>query len=575
MSTLRLCARCKSPSKQLKKCIRCKTVAYCSKQCQTAHWKNGGHKITCEILAHIHGCDDDANLFLVAEEGECAICKQAIVAGALTRALPCEHSGRFHLACMRDLERRGVATACPVCRRAIPHFGARALLDEAHFLAHRAQATRDRTAHRRLWRAARRLFRAVVDLGPALHAGPPGADDGTHRAARLALASAHLALGDHARAAALSRRVLARRAKGEPGGGGWAAEVLAYGTLGKALLQLAREKGEAGDAAGAAAALEEAAATIRRAIAHSDPTGADRASVGTGGGGGDSEAGGSEVDAAILASNAHAEHAGLHCNLATALQGLGRVDAAIAAYKDALRHAPRHAPVHADALANLGAVLMNAKGDAKAAARVLRQAVAVAPGHGAARVNLGAVLANTGDLPGAVREWRAAVALDPFAREAWTFLEAACERLGDAAGAAEARARVERIAAANARPVDGVRALEHSPLADAKNPPRDGEMTPKKKKKKKKKKRRKRKKKAKAQALAGGFPPDMPPPTYEEAMAMAVEPPSPPPSSAAAAAVPMDDVDEETGEKFVLGSPLALPPGFAAAAVSMEGLLDE
>ena len=48
--------------------------------------------------------------------------------------------------------------------------------------------------------------------------------------------------------------MLAGRAKGEPGGGGWAAEVLAYGTLGKALLQLARERRVAGRVRRAAAA---------------------------------------------------------------------------------------------------------------------------------------------------------------------------------------------------------------------------------------------------------------------------------------------------------------------------------
>jgi len=40
------CAQCGVAAPILKDCTRCKAVAYCSKECQTAHWK-GGHKAGC------------------------------------------------------------------------------------------------------------------------------------------------------------------------------------------------------------------------------------------------------------------------------------------------------------------------------------------------------------------------------------------------------------------------------------------------------------------------------------------------------------------------------------------------
>ena len=32
------------------KCSRCKSVIYCSKACQTKHWKTGGHREECEPM---------------------------------------------------------------------------------------------------------------------------------------------------------------------------------------------------------------------------------------------------------------------------------------------------------------------------------------------------------------------------------------------------------------------------------------------------------------------------------------------------------------------------------------------
>ena len=45
------CAGCQHEGVQLRKCSACKAVAYCSRQCQVRHWKQGGHKQACAQLA--------------------------------------------------------------------------------------------------------------------------------------------------------------------------------------------------------------------------------------------------------------------------------------------------------------------------------------------------------------------------------------------------------------------------------------------------------------------------------------------------------------------------------------------
>jgi tetratricopeptide (TPR) repeat protein len=42
------CLYCRKESKELKKCSGCKTVSYCSKECQTMHWKE--HKAQCQFI---------------------------------------------------------------------------------------------------------------------------------------------------------------------------------------------------------------------------------------------------------------------------------------------------------------------------------------------------------------------------------------------------------------------------------------------------------------------------------------------------------------------------------------------
>lgn len=45
------CAWCHENVIEVKKCSACKAVAYCSRECQVAHWKQGGHKTECANLA--------------------------------------------------------------------------------------------------------------------------------------------------------------------------------------------------------------------------------------------------------------------------------------------------------------------------------------------------------------------------------------------------------------------------------------------------------------------------------------------------------------------------------------------
>jgi splicing suppressor protein 51 len=59
----RSCTHCKKrepsgplPAQKLKRCSRCRTSLYCSRACQRADWKNGGHKKTCMFGALANNC---------------------------------------------------------------------------------------------------------------------------------------------------------------------------------------------------------------------------------------------------------------------------------------------------------------------------------------------------------------------------------------------------------------------------------------------------------------------------------------------------------------------------------------
>jgi hypothetical protein len=45
------CENCNKHTTRVRVCSRCKEVIYCSKACQVAHWKTGGHKQACNPLS--------------------------------------------------------------------------------------------------------------------------------------------------------------------------------------------------------------------------------------------------------------------------------------------------------------------------------------------------------------------------------------------------------------------------------------------------------------------------------------------------------------------------------------------
>lgn len=83
-------------------CGECRQVRYCSKACQSAHWKKGGHKTSCRKPA----CKPDFTE--PRPEGDkCSICLDLLSASS-TRSLACGHV--LHSDCMTSLDK------CPICR---------------------------------------------------------------------------------------------------------------------------------------------------------------------------------------------------------------------------------------------------------------------------------------------------------------------------------------------------------------------------------------------------------------------------------------------------------------------------
>jgi TPR repeat protein len=107
-------------------CARCGLVAYCSKDCQRAHWR-ANHKSFCvpkadrapppvEPKASVKK-KDKSTTPQGSEGDECSICLEPLsLASAAT--LPCGHM--FHPACVEGLRSFGVKQVCPMCRTELP-----------------------------------------------------------------------------------------------------------------------------------------------------------------------------------------------------------------------------------------------------------------------------------------------------------------------------------------------------------------------------------------------------------------------------------------------------------------------
>ena len=113
----------------LRKCVRCKVTSYCSKPCQTAHWK-AGHKLQCvrpeERTPQAVGTDKPL-MEDPGEKDECPICLDPLDKGSAC-TLPCTHT--FHPTCVEGLRSYGIKQVCPMCREELPP-GPEQLFEEA------------------------------------------------------------------------------------------------------------------------------------------------------------------------------------------------------------------------------------------------------------------------------------------------------------------------------------------------------------------------------------------------------------------------------------------------------------
>ncbi|NNE08135.1 MAG: fused MFS/spermidine synthase [Gemmatimonadetes bacterium] len=112
-----------------------------------------------------------------------------------------------------------------------------------------------------------------------------------------------------------------------------------------------------------------------------------------------------QFEAVIEAEPANAE---AHTMLGLSRAQTGRIDEAIAAYRDALAADPRFLKAHV----NLGDALQRS-GDTGAAANAYRNAIMIDPSYVPARGKLGALLANSGDRAGAIEQFREILKHEP------------------------------------------------------------------------------------------------------------------------------------------------------------------
>ena len=123
------CALCESRHAK-QRCGGCRERWYCSKECQTLHWKRGGHKQECrkliqsvaeqacsDRLAHATHRDGKESDETSNRAGTpiCAICLRSPESPV---KLPCTHE--FCRKCVDALRSRGLKQLCPLCRRPLP-----------------------------------------------------------------------------------------------------------------------------------------------------------------------------------------------------------------------------------------------------------------------------------------------------------------------------------------------------------------------------------------------------------------------------------------------------------------------
>jgi len=147
----RFCDNCHSSELimgSLNPCEHCRLVFYCSKACQTAHWR-AYHKRLCVKLkdrrvrqqesAEEPQSDDED------EKVKCSICLGTMQQTSTTTCctLPCGH--KFHHHCMSELRSQGsgeLSQVCPLCRTELPPSPEQAY-EEAQRIFNDLKTTRD------------------------------------------------------------------------------------------------------------------------------------------------------------------------------------------------------------------------------------------------------------------------------------------------------------------------------------------------------------------------------------------------------------------------------------------------
>ena len=116
------CAECGAPEGTVPTmmahlpCARCLNAFYCSRACQVAHWKGGGHRRRC-LPPHERSVKRASGGRSERAAEECAICLNALNVSAIC-TLPCTH--RFHASCVDEYRAFGVRQLCPMCREEMP-----------------------------------------------------------------------------------------------------------------------------------------------------------------------------------------------------------------------------------------------------------------------------------------------------------------------------------------------------------------------------------------------------------------------------------------------------------------------
>jgi TPR repeat protein len=106
------------PESQFIKCKGCLNASYCSKECQTHHWKFNHKSFCIPIKDRKPGQQTESGNCQVDTSHTCVICLSKIDESE-TLILPCKHI--FHESCILKLRIFGKSLKCPICRVDLPY----------------------------------------------------------------------------------------------------------------------------------------------------------------------------------------------------------------------------------------------------------------------------------------------------------------------------------------------------------------------------------------------------------------------------------------------------------------------